>query len=141
MFYKAHNICNPILLTWWWILLLIFSVMGFCHYTVEGIFCIHCQFLSTMLFWTALCTIDCWLMFHYLSIWKQEDLGESTGFDIVRGHINKGKINCREMAEFFKERYHNVKKFIFVPILCYIFCLIDILFDIYIYITKKNTTL
>lgn len=33
-----------------------------------------------------------------------EDLGESTGFDIVRGHINKGKINCREMAEFFKER-------------------------------------
>ena len=34
----------------------------------------------------------------------QDDLGESSGFDIVRGYIQKGKSNCKEMADFFKER-------------------------------------
>eukprot|EP00794_Sanderia_malayensis_P009109 gene9109-10082_t len=33
-----------------------------------------------------------------------EDLGESTGFDIAKEFVTKGKANCKEMAEFFRER-------------------------------------
>ncbi|XP_065065945.1 growth arrest-specific protein 7-like isoform X2 [Rhopilema esculentum] len=33
-----------------------------------------------------------------------DDLGESTGFDLVRSYIQKGKSNCKEMADFFRER-------------------------------------
>jgi len=33
-----------------------------------------------------------------------DDLGENTGFDIVQNYIQRGKNNCREMADFFRER-------------------------------------
>lgn len=33
-----------------------------------------------------------------------DDLGENTGFDIVQAYIQRGKLNCREMADFFRER-------------------------------------